>query len=244
MRYVADLDEYEIGEVLGISRGNVARTLSDARQRVGELLIEDDTPNPTEEEPRLTSQPPHRHGLDAPHVRACPTRAPPSPNRTTRHRRRIVTTTGVMTVAVVLLVTLLPAAGNTDLGIQISAATTVPAPRFRARAVLGLEGESDLSWQHSERTDPPSGCSWFAALLCPLPGNRKQGCDHLCTGAVTLDFYRGATIGASLTFSPTETPSAGSISSNGSYTPPAVETTAIGYDWSSLASFRGHRTGW
>ena len=37
LRHVADLPEMEIASILGISRGNVARTLHDAHRRLGEI---------------------------------------------------------------------------------------------------------------------------------------------------------------------------------------------------------------
>ena len=40
LRYVADLPENEIAEVMGITRGTVAATLRDARQRLAPLLVE------------------------------------------------------------------------------------------------------------------------------------------------------------------------------------------------------------
>jgi RNA polymerase sigma factor (sigma-70 family) len=42
LRYVAGLPEREIGTALGISRGTVSSTLHDARQRLGNLLSDDD----------------------------------------------------------------------------------------------------------------------------------------------------------------------------------------------------------
>jgi RNA polymerase sigma factor (sigma-70 family) len=42
LRYLADLPEPAIAEVMRISRGTVASTLSDARQRLGTLLADDD----------------------------------------------------------------------------------------------------------------------------------------------------------------------------------------------------------
>ena len=42
LRYVAELRELEIAAVLGISRGTVSSTLHDARQRLGQLLNEND----------------------------------------------------------------------------------------------------------------------------------------------------------------------------------------------------------
>jgi RNA polymerase sigma factor (sigma-70 family) len=42
LRYVADLDEREIGEVMGITRGTVASTLSAARHTLGIALDVDD----------------------------------------------------------------------------------------------------------------------------------------------------------------------------------------------------------
>ena len=40
LRYIADLPEAEIAEVMGIARGTVASTLFDARARLAELLGE------------------------------------------------------------------------------------------------------------------------------------------------------------------------------------------------------------
>lgn len=42
LRYVADLPEHEVAEVMGISRGTAAATLSRARQRLAELLVDHD----------------------------------------------------------------------------------------------------------------------------------------------------------------------------------------------------------
>jgi DNA-directed RNA polymerase specialized sigma24 family protein len=42
LRYVADLDEREVAEVMGISRGTVASTLSAARRNLGVALDADD----------------------------------------------------------------------------------------------------------------------------------------------------------------------------------------------------------
>lgn len=41
LRYVADLPEAQVAEVMGISRGTVASTLSDARRRLGAQLSDD-----------------------------------------------------------------------------------------------------------------------------------------------------------------------------------------------------------
>jgi RNA polymerase sigma factor (sigma-70 family) len=40
LRYVADLSEAEVAEVMGIARGTVAATLHQARKRLGELLAD------------------------------------------------------------------------------------------------------------------------------------------------------------------------------------------------------------
>jgi RNA polymerase sigma factor (sigma-70 family) len=40
LRYVADLSEAQVAEVMGVARGTVAATLHQARQRLGELLAE------------------------------------------------------------------------------------------------------------------------------------------------------------------------------------------------------------
>jgi RNA polymerase sigma-70 factor (ECF subfamily) len=40
LRYVADLPEQEIAEVMGVARGTVASTLADARTRLADLLSE------------------------------------------------------------------------------------------------------------------------------------------------------------------------------------------------------------
>ena len=40
LRYVADLSESEVAEVMGIARGTVAATLHQARKRLGELLAD------------------------------------------------------------------------------------------------------------------------------------------------------------------------------------------------------------
>jgi RNA polymerase sigma factor (sigma-70 family) len=42
LRHVADMNENEIGTVLGISRGTVSSTLHDAHQRLGRLLGDED----------------------------------------------------------------------------------------------------------------------------------------------------------------------------------------------------------
>lgn len=41
LRYVVDLSEAEVAEVMGVSRGTVASTLSDARRRLGAILSDD-----------------------------------------------------------------------------------------------------------------------------------------------------------------------------------------------------------
>ena len=43
LRYLADLPETAIAEAMGVSRGTVASTLSDARHRLGHLLADHDT---------------------------------------------------------------------------------------------------------------------------------------------------------------------------------------------------------
>lgn len=45
LRFVGDFTEPQIAEALGVSRGTVASTLSDARRRLGQLLHEDDPPD-------------------------------------------------------------------------------------------------------------------------------------------------------------------------------------------------------
>ena len=42
LRYVADLDEYEIASAMGVTRGTVASTLFDARRRLASALEEPD----------------------------------------------------------------------------------------------------------------------------------------------------------------------------------------------------------
>ncbi len=43
MRYVADMKEAEIAEILGLTRGSVSRSLSDARARLAFLLSDDES---------------------------------------------------------------------------------------------------------------------------------------------------------------------------------------------------------
>jgi RNA polymerase sigma-70 factor (ECF subfamily) len=43
LRYVADLEEREIAEVMGVARGTVASTLSDARRSLAAVLTEPDS---------------------------------------------------------------------------------------------------------------------------------------------------------------------------------------------------------
>jgi len=40
LRYVADLSEREIADVMGVTRGTVASTLSDARRSLADVLTE------------------------------------------------------------------------------------------------------------------------------------------------------------------------------------------------------------
>ena len=54
LRYLADLPEQEIADVLGISRGNVARTLFGAHARLEELLAID-SPFPPQEVPNVAT---------------------------------------------------------------------------------------------------------------------------------------------------------------------------------------------
>jgi RNA polymerase sigma-70 factor (ECF subfamily) len=42
LRYVADLSEAEVAEVMGVARGTAAATLHQARKRLGELLAENE----------------------------------------------------------------------------------------------------------------------------------------------------------------------------------------------------------
>lgn len=41
LRYVVDLPESQVAEIMGVSRGTVASTLSDARRRLGAVLSDD-----------------------------------------------------------------------------------------------------------------------------------------------------------------------------------------------------------
>jgi len=50
-RYVSDLTEHQIAEVMGVRRGIVASTLAVARARLAEALCDDDVSSPIEEVP-------------------------------------------------------------------------------------------------------------------------------------------------------------------------------------------------
>lgn len=51
LRYVSDLTEHQVADVMGVRRGTVASTLAAARARLAEALCDDDVSSPVEEVP-------------------------------------------------------------------------------------------------------------------------------------------------------------------------------------------------
>jgi RNA polymerase sigma factor (sigma-70 family) len=164
LRYVADLTEPQIGEVMGISRGTVAATLSAARKRLARTLNDQEAPTPEEAELIDLSEA-GRHERDQPIAE--PTPIGVLERRATRIRRRRRMTVAVpLIIAVVTAVAVVRATTNSSQNVVVRpSGLSAPPARSPGHPYLWL----------SATEVPTSGANLVAAIVNPSAAKLLYG---------------------------------------------------------------------